>query len=69
MNITQMINRLICGGLSQQEIATKVKTTQTTIHRISKGSSTSYELGKRIESLYLQNANDEPYLQSENNAA
>lgn len=53
MTIQQMLNELIDAGLSQQVIADFCLSTQPTINRAIKGSTTPrYELGKAIEKLH-----------------
>jgi len=53
ISINEMVNRLLSeGGFSQPALAALVGVSQPTINRISKGSKTSYESGKKIESIY-----------------
>jgi plasmid maintenance system antidote protein VapI len=59
MNIKEMLSCLIAGGYSQSSLARALGTTQPTIHRIlEKDQGLSYELGKKIESLYEQAQQD-----------
>ena len=52
-SINEMVNRLLSEGeFSQPALAALVGVSQPTINRISKGSKTSYESGKKIESIY-----------------
>ena len=46
---TDVVNSLMCKGYSQPKLAKIAHTTQATISRISKGASTSYEIGKLLE--------------------
>jgi len=48
-----MIGDLLAAGMTEQSIATAVDTSQPTIHRAKNGSNCKYEIGKRIELLYL----------------
>ena len=53
MQPVDMVGFLISKGYSEVKIAKVVGTSQPTIHRIKCGSGTTYEIGKRIESMYL----------------
>jgi predicted transcriptional regulator len=59
-----MVRFLVSKGYSESKIADVVGTSQPTIHRIKGGSSTTYETGKRIESLFLAEGGDESFAQS-----
>lgn len=48
-----MVGFLISKGYSEAKIANIVDASQPTINRIKNGSRTNYDLGKRIETLYL----------------
>ena len=48
-----MVGFLISKGFSEAKIAKIVNASQPTINRIKNGSRTNYDLGKRIELLYL----------------
>ncbi len=49
-----MLNSLIESGWSQSALARELNTSQPTIHRLlEKGQGCSYDLGKKIENLYL----------------
>lgn len=53
MTIQDILDELIKAGLSQQYIADQCETTQATISRTIKGTTTpGYELGKSIEKLH-----------------
>lgn len=52
-----MIGELLAGGMTEQSIATAVDTSQPTIHRAKNGSNCKYEIGKKIELLYLSHIN------------
>lgn len=54
MTISQMLEALVKTGMSQQEIADQVGTSQPTIYRALKGSGIRYEVGKSIEALYAR---------------
>lgn len=47
-----MLNALIAGGLSQNDIAVAIGVSQPTIHRALRGRQIIYETGKAIERLY-----------------
>lgn len=52
MTISQMLGDLVKTGLSQQEIAELVGTSQPTINRALKGTGVRYDVGKNIERLH-----------------
>lgn len=65
MQPVDMVGFLISKGYSESRIAEFVGTSQPTIHRIKRGSGTTYEIGKRIENLYLgESANKGDSLES-----
>ena len=51
-NLSANISALLGGNFSEAKIAKAVGTSQTTINRIKLGGTTSYEVGKAIETLY-----------------
>ena len=54
MNENDMVLALIREGMTEMEIAKNIGSTQPTIHRIKKGSTTNYKTGKSLELLYLK---------------
>jgi predicted transcriptional regulator len=54
MGVQEMVKILLEEGYRQVDLAIEVNTTQATVNRIFHGSMPSYELGKRIENLYLK---------------
>lgn len=56
LSVKQMLSDLILSGKSQSALARELGTSQSTIHRIvEKNQGVGYELGKKIEHLYLMN--------------
>lgn len=53
VTVQTMVLELLDSGMSEGQLANKVDSNQPTIHRIKNGSKTNYELGKKIEALYL----------------
>ena len=49
-----MLDALIAGGLSQNDIAVAIGVSQPTIHRALRGRQIIYETGKAIERLYAE---------------
>ncbi|MBD8801920.1 helix-turn-helix domain-containing protein [Pseudomonas syringae] len=54
MNVAKMLEQLQAEGWSQARIAERCCTSQPTIHRITKGGDTRYEVGKAIEKLHQE---------------
>ena len=51
--LQEMVIELLNSGLTQYVLADLAKTNQPQIARIKKGQKSDYELGKRIEAVYL----------------
>jgi predicted transcriptional regulator len=62
MEVSRMLNDLVDSGLSEGEIATRVGSTQPTVHRIKSGKTADphYQVGKAIERLYRDRFPNEP---------
>ncbi|MDU9398366.1 hypothetical protein [Pseudomonas sp. zfem003] len=54
MTIREMLSALRDAGLSQQQIGDLAGVSQPTICRAVRGSDLKYEIGKKIEQLYLR---------------
>ncbi|MGM0703861.1 MAG: helix-turn-helix domain-containing protein [Pseudomonadota bacterium] len=50
----EMVRDLIDSGLTQQQIAERIRVSQATIARVFKGSDTRYEAGKRLAGLHRE---------------
>jgi predicted transcriptional regulator len=51
MNLQELVQTLIDGGLSETEIAKRIGVSQPTINRIKSGTDPAYTTGKRLEEL------------------
>lgn len=59
MTIQKMLEALLSGGLSQQDIAALTGVSQPTICRAHRGADVLYKSGKQIERLYLERFGDQ----------
>jgi len=60
MKTSIMVARLLaCDEFNEPSLAKALGTSQPTIHRIKNGSHPRYELGRRIETLYLSRLGDD----------
>lgn len=55
MSPSQAIEHLIAQGMTEQAIASKAGTTQSTVNRIRHGQQPSFDLGKSLVELAQQN--------------
>lgn len=51
--LQEMVVVLLQSGMTQKQLADLAKTNQPQIARIKRGQNSDYELGKRIEAVYL----------------
>lgn len=49
MNLQEVVQNLIDSGLSETEIARRIRVSQPTVNRIKSGTDPAYTTGKRLE--------------------
>jgi len=52
--LIDMLHAVLKSGMTEKDVAARVKCSQPTIHRIKHGASTDYDKGKVIETLYRE---------------
>jgi len=68
MNLQEVVQTLIDGGLSEADIAKQIRVSQPTVHRIKHGADPAYTTGKRLEALHHKIKNSEVVTRTEHPA-